>query len=448
MTAVRDRAIRRFFITAVASKGSAMALQFMALPLAIGRVGADEFARYTIMGGFIGFFWMADLGLGNAVIRVFAREGREGSRRELLAWLYSGVALVAATLLVFWVLLALALMLGPARGLDLPGFVGCSRGWPELVGVCLVPSLAVFMSSFSRAQAGWQLHYVGNVFAAAGNLLALALLACLVTIVPVVRAADLVLAMFLPPALAQLANGACFVWRHGLWPERGAVGGREMVALLRDASVLLMPVVVTPVLVREVARWKIAAQGEPGMTGLFGTLMVLSIMATGVCALYVQPMLPAVADALARADTGWVQRRFGSACRWCILAGPVAVAAGWLVGPWLVGIYTRGEILAEPSTMALFAGLLGLTMWNSVGFAFIAPTSRMGTLAWYAALEVALVALGMSVLATVSVPAALVVMALARAPLAVCWPWWMSCEIAGRRGGAQAGAVACGLNAR
>jgi O-antigen/teichoic acid export membrane protein len=324
--------------TSILAKVVVLATTIISVPLTFRYLGLDRYGLWMTISSFVLFLGFADLGVGNGLVAaISAANGKDDktfAQRQvscafiLLCFLGTAIlCLLAATYhLIPW-----AKFYGTNTAL-----AGREAG-PATAILIVCTALSMPLGTVLRVQLGYQQGFVGDLWNAAGNALAL------VGIIVVTHfnggLPQLVLAVAGVPVIATAANWSFqfFYSRPWLRPrislfspraamQLAAVGGlffvQQCFGLLYYVSDNL--VIARTMGASDVARYAVMQR----------------IFSIGLVAQYFMiPLWPAIGEAIARQDFGWAQRivrraivislLLGSGCAVCLLC-----ASRWLMRHW------------------------------------------------------------------------------------------------------------------
>lgn len=355
----RDRRAIQTGVVGLAVQVVNHGIRLVVIPLSIAMLGVEQYGLFLVVGSLVAWGGVTDLGLAPGLINVVAtaqgRGDREGMRRAIsTAFAAYGVLAVVVALLA----------VGVSRWDGLPGLLGART--PELAEsgrvLVLVCGLILAASTVTRVVTtttqALQEGYWGGYAHLAASLTGLGLLFALAQ-----SGGGLLsyaLAVSIPPLVVQLGlAGYVFGIRHrGLrpgpaWVDRDSLrtlwgfAGPLTVYQLANLAILYT----ANILIAS----RLGAGAVPGYSVPYAAFALLIALSWIV----VSPYMPAYAEAAARGDCGWVQRR----SRQFVGMSAGLAAAGGLVlvalGPWAIDWWTRGAVEVERE---LLWGLLFFTI--------------------------------------------------------------------------------------
>jgi O-antigen/teichoic acid export membrane protein len=412
----RKQRLKLAVVTSLASKASTVVLQLIAFPVAIRAVSAHEFASYTVMAGMLSFIWLCDLGLGPALTQRIAIAHAAGDEPEQARLLSSGVLGITGILclgwavgIVLWQIPAVA-RLFPAQATDLK----------IVMAVAAIGSIQLFSSPFLRAQAGFQELHVSNLFGVAGNAVAAVALIAVARLAP--SALGFLMAVYGTTALMQIAVACTFLMRRRfllfglLSPSLVLVP-----VLLADGIRFAFPQVIVPIVLREGPKFMLYHKGLVVETAKYGILIQLMTLASGLIVMFTQPLFPALTDAEARGDAAWIDGTYKRAVSCVAAFCALFIAAGVLVGPAVLAVYTGGKFSFDRGTFLAFGICSALIFWNHLGQIFHQAAGRLALFVKLSALELVIFGAILVWRTPVNALTAFAYVAASIAPTAVIW---------------------------
>ena len=378
----RNRSIRRAVCTSFASKAGTALLQLVSIPIAIRVLGREEFGLYAGLSMIITMVMLLEIGVGPALTHglssAVARGDRDGERRYYSTsfFMMAVLAVVGACVLGTAIaLLSPAVIFGP----EFAQHEETVR--PALwLGAGLI-TLVFFLSHTERSREGLLEVGHNNLWGAVGNLIAAAGVGIGVWFFPSIN--FLLLAVFGPQVLAKLAN-TIHLWlrRPHLVPRLALFRGGLAVSLLKDGLAFSAAYSVVGVVEYNLAANLVGRVGGPGAVAVFSVLLTLCISALGFVIMFTTPTWPAVVDAYARGDIGWVRR---AAKHLYMLAGAIGLAV--LVGLAAVGPIALplwlGDEFADVGrlTLVAFGCYFLMHVWRHVNHVLLIGVGKVSQMA-------------------------------------------------------------------
>lgn len=413
----RERRLRLAVVTSMGSKVATLALQFLALPVAIRSVPAQEFGAYAVMAATLSFLSLSDFGLGPALTRRMADAHSRGQLELAGRTLISGVAVVSGMVGLLWLV---GLTLSHLGTMD-ARLSASGLSYEMLVAVLGIGSAQVWANPFLRAQAGLQELYINNIFVGIGTFAAAAALLVVAAGAPSAR--NFLLAVYGPVAAAQLANSLYFIFRHRyLLESRPRPSWAVARPLMGDGLLFAVPQTIGPMVLREAPKLVLFQLGLASVTASYAVLIQMLLLISGVVFMFTQPLLPALIDAQARGDQRWISATRRRGLR--LLVGFVVLfMAGCLsIGPALLALYSGGRFAFDRTTLLLFSFYGTLMLWNHLGFVFASAAGRLALFFRFSLLELSLFGTCMVVSPPPDLVRCFSYLSLAFLPTALLWP--------------------------
>ena len=359
---------RRVALTAVlsaVSKGVGIATGLVAVPLTINYLGVERYGLWMTVSSLITMFAFADLGIGNGLVSEVASAQGFGDVRK-------AAEAVSSAFLV----LGIVSLLGAA----LFGALYSQVSWPGLFNVRSAtavretgPAVAVFVCCFlinvplgivQRIQMGCQEGYVSALWSALGQIGSL--LAVISAIHYERGLPALILAMTGVPIIVTGASAVFLFGRQhpDLRPKWALVSSRTAVRIIRTGGWFFV--------LQFIAAFHYSADNliiarllGPAEVSRYAVGMKLALVFPIITSMWLMPLWPAIAEAVARDDWPWIRRTFKRAFVWSTalnLVGAMvlaslgnAVAYVW-IGP---GISLGFGLLTGFGLFVLASGMSG-----------------------------------------------------------------------------------------
>ncbi len=371
--------LRRAALTTV-SAGGAKAISLLAalvsVPLTYRYLGPERYGIWMVLVSIIGAMNFADLGIGNGLMNAVSDAYGKDDRRLAREHVTSGFALM----------LCIAAFLAVAGAVGYP-FVP----WLRLFNVKSQSAAAegaraflVLYASFvvniplgvvTRAQAGLQKGYTGQVIGACGGVISLGAMILVIWLHG--SLAWLVFASVFAAILATLFNGWILFrghpWLLPSWDAYRASSARAILNLGLMFFVLQCAVTISftsdnIVIAQILGAAAVAVYAVPQK--LFG--FVSTVVSLGI-----NPLWPAYGEAIARGDVAWVRRVFyGSLRLILVITVPVCTVLA-LSGPWILKVAV-GRSFHAPMSLLIVLAVWGVV--NSVSFVIATLLNGAGVL--------------------------------------------------------------------
>jgi len=352
----RDVRIVHGIFSALASKGVAVLVSFISVPLTVRYLGAERYGAWVTISTAMAWVVLADFGVSNSLTNAVSEGYATGSKER-------AQASVAAA---FWTLTGIALILGmiffaisPHVPWDRVFNVQSAQAKAE-VGPAVAVAFTIFILNFpfsivSKVYGAYQEVAKGNAWAAGGNLLGLT---ALLAVIHYKR--GLVSLVVAVSGSVLLVNMVTAVWLFGWskpWlrprPDRVTWSAtRKLTSLgsmffvIQIAALLLFQ---TDNLI--IAHYLGAAAVTPySVTWRLFTYTALFQILAG------PSYWPAYAEAFSKRDLAWVRSRYQANFRITIgstlmLALPLVLIGRWIIEKW------AGSAAVPPSSLLVWMGV-------------------------------------------------------------------------------------------
>lgn len=306
----KQRHQRLFYawVSLLPSKGVTFIVQAIALPTVYRAIGPAQFAAYAVVTSAMVIFNFLNLGLGGALVTPLAHASALGNKEResaLLSSTFLPILAVTGVMLLVGIPILLAM---PMKTLF--GVAAATTSAPEMRAAALfafVGTLAsIPFSVIDSARQAYQEMHISNVFGMVSNGVLCIGLLMVAWKLPTLPA--FVAVMCLLPLTVRAANGISLILRRPyLLPWRSRFISWELTrSLAKDGLSYVGAAALANFLVYEWPVYYIARVRPSLESSRFAVYLrlILLVMSFGFSLL--QPLWPAVADAKARADKGWL----------------------------------------------------------------------------------------------------------------------------------------------
>ena len=353
------RRYRRAAATSAASlvaRGANLASFLLIVPLTIRYLGSVRYGVWMTALSIVGFLGLTNLGMGNALITLIARTDAADDERDAGRYVSTAVFLFAAISLILGVVAIATFPIIPwGEVFNVPaGSLSSDAGRVAavVVGVYLV---GIPIGLVAQIRLGYQEGYVTAWWDSAGSVLAVAAIAIAVAVgasLPV-----LVAAAAAAPLIGSIANFGLLVRkRPTLRPRLSSAERRHANVLLRSGSLFFF-LQLALVIGFSTDNFVAAQVLGPSAVTQYAVPRGLAFAGIGFLTVFLAPLWPAYAEALARNDRGWVLRTL----RRSIILSTVVATAGAMVfllaGRLLIKLWSRGAVVPSRGL------LLGFAIW-------------------------------------------------------------------------------------
>jgi O-antigen/teichoic acid export membrane protein len=360
--------------TSLASKATTALVTLGALPVAKHALGDNDFALYAVLMGCMVWVRIFTGGLGPALTINMASAVVAGDQTRETRLFVSGMlpkALMCLGILLGAVAYAtwgsMDVLVGTKIAFD-PATVRIGVG---LLGIMI--ALQLWLSGFDAIQAGYQETHFGNIRQTIGNIMCLAAIFAVSKWSPTV--VGLILAANAPLILAQLLNAFVMMrMRPHLRLKKIHFNREDFKSLSSDGLAYALSGGLASYLTLQFPTVFVGHQLPADQTTLVFISCQLVSQLFGMIQMIIVPLRPALSDAEARGDFGWIQRAFRKALTY-------ALGYGLVVGVIMLGI--GGFILTKlgsttyPASLffcGMFAVNFLLYCWENLHFSVLFST--------------------------------------------------------------------------
>lgn len=393
---IRTRRLRWAVATSGLSKVAGFAVQLVLLPIILHAVGHDSYAAFLSLTALLAWIGLLGFGLLPALsqsLAALATVGNHAAERALVS-----------TALAFAALISLAIgavLIGVGSVVDFRPLIGASGLAAGTVREAFIASavllaLMFFGSVAGAIRAGFQQVHVSNFWALGANLVSISagLLVTresptLVTFICVVQ---------LPLALATIADIGLILYRRPYL--RGIptfVRGQLSELLTTSWSVWIVQLTafanlnLTLLVVAHFA-------GATAAAG-YGSVLRLQLLLSGVVALIITPLVPAIASADALGDLQWVRRSARTLTGYTLAVSIVVGAVLAVAGPQLIDRWLGSSLELTPALCAILGAYFILWMLHFAQFNILLGLGETKGLAQiYAVTTAVIFAIGLALL--------------------------------------------------
>lgn len=385
-------------LTGAISKILSLAVQVVAVAIAVRALRADGFAMFVTVASLVSWINLASLGVAPGltigIARAAAAFDRVGEARLFVVSMTLMVGVATCLLLTTAVLAQTGLI---SRGLEEWLKSDGADGPVALVLMVSVIAAQLILAVPEAAQLGYQSQFVTNLWSGIGSVASLILL---VTIGPSIGSVTaFVFISQVPQVLARTLNGLSLIGSRPylLRPDRIPI--RSMIRPVLGTGAAFAGIQLAGYFALQFGVLVLAATSTTESIALGGVILRGITLASGAVLLVTTPTWPALTDAVERGDRRWamhIYRRMPVAA----LLYASLVGIGILVASeWAIEVWTGSAVLIRPELRIILAGYFVLGVWSHVnavllvGLGAIRPTSMVLLLeaATIAALQVVLV---------------------------------------------------------
>ena len=376
----RDRSIRAAILTSFLSKGGTALLQLVSIPVAVRVLGRAEFGLYTSVNLVLSTVLLFQIGIGPALAHGLAKAGDDTAARRRLATTSTGLALLLA-------LAAMGALAAILLTIPYPVLLGWQYAGKEAMlrpalwlGTVML-GLLLLLNLTDRLREGCLETHANNIWGAVGNVLAAAAVGFGVLKFPYVW--FLVLAIYGSQIVAKSCNTLTLWRRHpDLLPRPRDWHGPTARHLFGDGLAFSVYSLLTGLVEFNLAGWLCGRAGGPNLASLFGVFVNVSVLQLGFVMMVSTPTWPAVAEAMARGDSGWARAATRKLVLFALAFG-LAAFAGWtLLGPRIFPLWLGPDFAdVERPVFAAFGFYFFAHTWRHAHHMLMIGTGQVRKLA-------------------------------------------------------------------
>jgi O-antigen/teichoic acid export membrane protein len=347
------------------------------VPVALDALGKERYGLWITISSVTALTAFADLGIGNGILNVVARQEARGGREELQRSISTA----------FWILTLLA-------GVAFVFFCSVYSfvSWPDLFSVksslaraetrpavftfVILSLIIVPLSVVQKVQTGMQKGHIPNIWLAVASILGLGM-SCIV------------FKNHGGPALAIGAQLGTMVvvlamnWAHfyategpGLLPVLPAVDRTLAVSLVATGLTFAGIQLVSP-LTLLIDNLLVARLFGIERVAEFSVANRLLAVASMLPMLYILPMWPAFAEANARNDQQWIRKALLHVTTWTVVLAGLLDLGAVALGPWVVERWVGNAVRPGVPLLGAVAVASFLVSVNGVASVYLMATERL-----------------------------------------------------------------------
>lgn len=363
--------------TSAVSKAITMAVQVIALPVAIRALGQERFALYAVLAASLGWLGMANIGVGPPLavgIAEAAARDDEKTQSTLVSSAFLPVFCLVTVLGCGLLALLPLIPVGRILGANFARQADTARtGAAVLLILVLTQAL---LSVTEAVQTGHQEQYVLNSWAAAGNLVSLVALLATAALWPSVI--SMIAAVHIPPVLARLLNSGFFLSRrHHLIPRLSGFNWLSARYLLGNGVIFSLAGTLGNFLNHQYIVVLVGRMTTAQITSTFAIVVNVFMLAFGMLSMIAIPLWPAIADSLGRGDALWAQRAYRKTLVYGLLYGCVFAFTFSLIGKQILALWF-GPAVMPSSTLLWLTGLYFVVdTWEYIHYTILIGLRRI-----------------------------------------------------------------------
>ncbi|MCB1100003.1 MAG: lipopolysaccharide biosynthesis protein [Verrucomicrobiae bacterium] len=367
----RGKALKLAAVTAIASKLGSVVLQLVAVPVAIGVLGKEQYGVYATVLIFYALLQLAECGLLGSLSRRLTIAAAAHDKDGEHSILYTGVILIAllGTLgitILYGVLSQVSLLTIVGQN-----FAGYESDIYHSIGFAAVISLLYLITyNFAAARFAYQEAHIYNLWGALGNISGGVLLIVGIHTFPSVP--YVIVSVLGAPVISQTCNAIhLLIQRPYLRFSMKRMQGGYFKTLWKEGLSLQIAQNLSVIGHQEGGKIILGHLFGPVAVALFAALMQIRVFLTNLVLVVTMPLWPSITEAKEKGDVAWI-RLSRKRASLAVIAFVMCTAAGLTVaGPFAADLWLRGEIAISHVQFAAFALYFGLLMWVHVQFVLL-----------------------------------------------------------------------------
>ncbi len=381
----RTRRLVSAWLTILPSKGLTLLVQVIAIPTVYRAIGPAQFAAYAAVTAAVSILGFLNLGMGGALVTPLAQAAADRDHaleQSLVAATLTPISAVAILALCIALPLLWLMPLGTLFGL------AATTTAPQQLRIavllaCVGTIGAVPLSVVDSARQAYQEMHISNLFgtlASAVLCVGLLLTAWWAPTLPVFVAVTA-----LSPLAVRLLNAVLlFVRRPYLLVPRLGSGSWPLVRRMAGDGLSYMgAAAIANFLIYQWPVYYMARVRPPLESSTFAVSLQLILVALSFGVSLAQPLWPAVADAVARADHAWVIRTVQRARAASLAYGACGLLAFGFMMNLILRLWLHRPIHLSPAVCWLAGTYLLLAVWEylhwplALGLGAMRPASHL-----------------------------------------------------------------------
>ena len=395
-TAFRTQRFRIAMLSSLGGKTVSIALQLVALPIAIAALGIDRFGIYAMLTALLNWMNMAGMAITPGLTVQIVDANSTGAR--------DAESRVFTTAFLFALMVALCMFLGLQVVFQAVGtlqLIGATaRPFQEEVGsglqiLAVLMSLSIVLSTVEGAQAGYQNQYVNNLIGTLGSGLSIVAIVVVVRQHPTIP--SLILAIYGAPLAARVLNMLHLFWhRSYLLPWRGHFSIDTLRTMFATGSAFLLTLLGSFFYQSFSIYWTGHELGAAAAAQM--SVMMLVITLSGSILITVtQPLWPAIQDAVLRNDIAWVENAYRRILHTLVPYIALAALALVLGGQYILDFWLKSGVTINFTTRILWGLYFFVIAWEHVTYTVLIGFSRF----WFASIPFSIGAVVMLVVSVI-----------------------------------------------
>jgi O-antigen/teichoic acid export membrane protein len=359
--AKRSALFRLAVISSTVSKAFGLALQAIAIPLVLRSLGQHQYELYLLLTAALATIALTQMGAGPGLTQGIAKASAAGDREKETSLLNAAFRLTGCATMVGGSLMLAAIYLIPPEKLFGAVFAGDRVAILTAANVCVLVVMAqVIFGVVDSALAGYQEQVLTNIGSAIANIISIGLLVVVCNHAPTII--KVILVLYGVPTIFRASNILLLFIRRPYLRLSLTRSCRGAYATLLNVGMAFWVIQITGVLEQHSGTYILAHYSSTAATDFFAVAYKALSLAGAVVGIMTQPLWPAIADAIAHRDIGWIKRSYVKIRRVITIystAVAILIISG---GPW---IFQRVTHISTAGSSMLFILL---------GFYFVANT--------------------------------------------------------------------------
>jgi O-antigen/teichoic acid export membrane protein len=367
----RGKALKLAAVTAIAAKLGSVVLQLVAVPVAIGVLGKEQYGVYATVLIFYALLQLAECGLLGSLSRRLTIAAAANDRDGEHSILYTSVTLIAIL-----GTLGIAVLYGVLSQVSIltivgQNFAGYESDIYHSIGFAAVISLLYLITyNFAAARFAYQEAHIYNMWGALGNISGGVLLISGIHLFPSVP--FVIISVLGAPVISQTFNAIHLLIQRPYLRfsmQRMQIGYFKM--LWKEGLSLQIAQNLSVIGHQEGGKIILGHVFGPASVALFAALMQIRIFLTNLVLVVTMPLWPSITDAKVKGDVAWI-RLSRKRASLAVIGFALCSAVGLTVaGPFAADLWLRGAIAISHVQFAAFAVYFGLLMWVHVQFVLL-----------------------------------------------------------------------------
>ncbi len=362
----RDYRIKLAILTSMLSKVATIAVQIVAIPIAINALGSERFGVFVMITALLSWLNLASAGLFPSLTREISRTKFNNKR---VASLFAVVFyLVGAISITCGLGAAAILYLVPVQNLFGDGFelYASEIRLGGYVAISIVV-LQIISSVAEAARAGFQEQHINNLWGVMGGITSLIALVTTMLYIPSLVA--IILAVHGAAAIAKVANMTQMIGFHRryLFPHPSS-WDRSVVQVLVSSSSAFLLVQIASIASQQASAFIVGYIRGPDEVAVFYIMLQMIVLLGGTVVMFTQPVWPAITDAIQQKDHAWAKQR-AKLLLWglCFYALLIAILIA-VFGETIIHFWIGPEITPSSTLLTLTGVYFFVVVWNHVNY--------------------------------------------------------------------------------